>query len=170
MMRRLLPVAAAAISVQGCGAEPQGSASNAGVAPLATADQEPSALEVMPLQIRSGSRTHSFQVEVARTPEEQAQGLMFRKSLAPDRGMLFPFIPPRPASFWMKNTLIPLDIIFIRPDGTIARIAVNTVPHSEQRVAVQEPMAAVLELAGGRSVQLGIKAGDRVAWSGGPPL
>jgi uncharacterized membrane protein (UPF0127 family) len=68
----------------------------------------------------------------------------------------------------MKNTLIPLDMIFIRPDGTIGRIAVNTVPHSLEPVAFNEPTAAVLELAGGRTVQLGIKAGDRVRWTGAP--
>ena len=118
----------------------------------------------MPLTIRSGARTHKFVVEVARTPQEQAVGLMNRQSLAPDRGMIFPYDPPQPAAFWMKNTLIPLDMIFIRPDGTIARIAENTVPLSLEPVPSLEPVAAVLELAGGRSAELGIKAGDRVEW------
>ena len=118
----------------------------------------------MQLTIRSGARDHRFTVEVARTGEEQAQGLMFRDSLAPDRGMLFPMDPPREASFWMKNTLIPLDIIFIRADGTIARIGANTVPHSLDPVASLEPVAAVLEIRGGRSAELGIREGDRVDW------
>lgn len=132
--------------------------------------QSPAGLDVVPLRIRSGGKVHNFTVEVARTVEEQARGLMFRESLAPDAGMIFPFPAARPASFWMKNTLIPLDMLFIRADGTIARIAVNTVPHSLEPVAVEEPVAAVLELAGGRTIELGINEGDRVAWPGGPTL
>ena len=109
-------------------------------------------------------RIHRFTVEVARTDEQQAQGLMHRESLAPDRGMIFPYPTPREASFWMKNTLIPLDMIFIRADGTIARIEENTVPLSLEPVASLEPVVAVLELAGGRSAELGIKPGDKVTW------
>jgi uncharacterized membrane protein (UPF0127 family) len=90
---------------------------------------------------------------------------MFREKLGPGEGMLFPFPQPRPASFWMKNTLIPLDMLFIRADGTIARIAANTVPHSLDPVAVAEPVAAVLEIAGGRAAELGINEGDRVTWA-----
>jgi hypothetical protein len=93
---------------------------------------------------------------------------MFRESLAPDAGMIFPFSSPRPASFWMKNTLIPLDIIFVRTDGTIERIAANTVPHSLDPVASYGIVGAVLEIAGGRAAQLGLKEGDRVSWPGGP--
>ena len=78
--------------------------------------------------------------------------------------MLFPFDPPRPASFWMRNTLIPLDMIFIRPDGSIARIAANTVPMSETPVAVEEPMTAVLELRGGQGGRARHPRGDRVSW------
>jgi len=80
------------------------------------------------LTIEGRGRRYVFTVEVARTPAQQELGLMNRHALAPDAGMLFPFDPPRPASFWMRNTLIPLDMIFIRPDGSIARIAANTVP------------------------------------------
>jgi uncharacterized membrane protein (UPF0127 family) len=123
-------------------------------------------LEQVPLTIRTAAGAqHRFTVEVARTPEEQAQGLMNRPSLAPDRGMIFPHEPPRMASFWMKNTLIPLDIIFVRPDGTIANIAENTVPLSLEPVPSIGPVGAVLELAGGRTAELGIKAGDRVEWA-----
>ena len=89
---------------------------------------------------------------------------MNRQSLAPDHGMIFPYDPPRDASFWMKNTLIPLDIIFIRPDRTIARIAAQTVPLSLDPVASLEPISAVLEIGGGRAAELGIQPGDRVAW------
>ena len=130
-----------------------------------TAERSAAGLEQVPLTIRSLSRTHRFTVEVARTPEEQATGLMNRQSLAPDRGMLFPYEPPRSTSFWMKNTLIPLDMIFIRPDGTIARIAANTVPLSLEPVPSLEPVAAVLEIAGGRAAELGIGEGDRVEWA-----
>ena len=122
-------------------------------------------LEQMPLTITTANgKTHRFTVEVARTPEQQAQGLMNRESLGPDRGMIFPYDPPVAASFWMKNTLIPLDMIFIRADGIIARIEANTVPLSLDPVAAGEPVAAVLELAGGRSAELGIGEGAKVEW------
>ena len=91
---------------------------------------------------------------------------MHRESLAPNRGMIFPYDPPQPASFWMKNTLIPLDIIFIRADGSIARIAANTVPLSLELVPAGEPVSAVLEIPGGRAAELGIKPGDTVDWPG----
>jgi len=84
--------------------------------------------------------------------------------MADDHGMLFVFKVQQPVGFWMKNTLIPLDMIFIREDGTIANIAVNTVPLSLDVVPSAEPVAAVLEIAGGRSAELGIKAGDTVDW------
>jgi len=121
-------------------------------------------LEQVPLTITSGGRTHRFTVEIARTEEEQATGLMNRSELAPDRGMIFPFDPPRDASFWMKNTLIPLDMIFVRADGSIANIAENTVPLSLEPEMSEGPVGAVLEIAGGRSAELGIKPGDKVAW------
>ena len=126
--------------------------------------RSPAGLEQVPLTITSGNRTHRFTVEIARTPQEQATGLMNRSSLAPDRGMIFPFDPPRGASFWMKNTLIPLDMIFVRTDGSIANIAANTVPLSLDPVPSEGPVGAVLELAGGRAAELGIKPGDKVAW------
>lgn len=91
-------------------------------------------------------------------------GLMFRRSLAPDRGMLFPFAEPQYAAFWMKNTLIPLDMIFIRKDGTIARIAPMTTPMSLDPVPAGEPVVAVLEIKGRRAAELGIRPGDRVNW------
>ena len=119
----------------------------------------------MPLTIHSGGKIHRFTVEVARTAEEQRVGLMNRRQLAPDRGMVFPFAEQRVASFWMRNTLIPLDMIFIRADGTITNIEANTVPLSEEPVMSYEPVTAVLEIPGGRSAELGIKAGDTVKWS-----
>ena len=89
---------------------------------------------------------------------------MNRSELAPDHGMIFPFDPPRDAAFWMKNTLIPLDMVFVRADGTIANIAENTVPLSLDAVPSEGPVKAVLEIAGGRAAELGIKAGDKVSW------
>lgn len=137
----------------------QPSASNA-----VDVSRSPAGLEQVPLTITSGQRIHRFTVEIARTQEEQATGLMNRSQLAPDRGMIFPFAPPRDASFWMKNTLIPLDMIFVRADGSIANIAANTVPLSLEPVPSEGPVGAVLELAGGRAAELGIKPGDKVAW------
>ena len=112
---------------------------------------------------------HRFVVEVAATEPQQQQGLMYRPPLAHNAGMLFaPYPPdggpPRAANFWMKNTPSPLDILFIRPDHTIATVAENTVPFSEAPVPSGEPVSAVLELGGGRAAELGIAAGDKVAW------
>lgn len=160
-----LAVAITAAALAACRVEPAANVSQPFPAPAAGASRTaPSGLDLVPLAIRSGGRTHGFTVEVARSGEEQARGLMFRDSLGPGEGMIFPFVPPRPASFWMRNTLIPLDLIFIRADGTIARIAENTVPLSEEPVAVEEPVAAVLELRGGRAAELRIRAGDSVTW------
>ncbi|WP_165187925.1 DUF192 domain-containing protein [Caulobacter soli] len=103
-----------------------------------------------------------FTVELAITKAEQERGLMFRKSLAPDRGMLFPYNPPRPAAFWMKNTLIPLDILYIAPDGRVLSIARNAVPHDETPLPSGGVIGGVLEIPGGRAAELGILPGDRV--------
>jgi uncharacterized membrane protein (UPF0127 family) len=151
-----------ALPLSACRTEP-GSAD--GQAEAARAE---SGLELVPLEIRSAGKVHRFTVEVAKTDQEQEKGLMYRQSLAPDRGMIFPFSPPRPASFWMKNTFIPLDMIFVRADGTIARIADNTIPQSLEPVQVGEPILAVLEIAGGRAAELGITESDTVTWRGGP--
>jgi len=129
-----------------------------------TVESRPVQLKEVPLTIRSANGEHRFTVEVAASAQEQNDGLMYRRSLAPDRGMIFPYDPPQSVAFWMKNTLIPLDMIFIRADGTIARIAANTVPLSLDTVPGGEPVAAVLEIAGGRAAELGIREGDRVSW------
>jgi uncharacterized protein len=121
-------------------------------------------LATQPLTIAAAHGTQRFQVEVARTSEQQATGLMFRKTLAADRGMIFPMQPPRFASFWMKNTLIPLDLLFIRADGTVSSIAANATPLSLAPIESIEPVAAVLELRGGEAARRGIKPGDKVGW------
>lgn len=119
--------------------------------------------------VESSGARHVFKVDVARTAAEQQRGLMFRTDIPADGGMLFAPYPaegggPREASFWMKDTPTSLDIIFIRADGTIAHIAENTVPMSEDQVRSGEPVAAVLEILGGKAAELGISPGDKVSW------
>jgi uncharacterized protein len=122
-----------------------------------------SAKDVQPLEIVSKSGVHTFTVEMALTAEEQAKGLMFRRELPEGEGMLFDFHREQPASFWMKNTYVSLDMIFIRGDGTILKIAENTVPLSEALVQSGGPVRAVLEVVAGTAHKLGIAPGDRVA-------
>lgn len=132
--------------------------------PSAPAVHAESGLPVVPLTIRSGERTHKFLVEVARTEVEQAKGLMFRTKMGADEGMIFPEDPPRRPAFWMKNTVIPLDIIFIGTDHRILNIAANAVPYDETPLPAEGLASGVLELNGGRAAELGIKPGDKVDW------
>jgi len=118
--------------------------------------------KVETLVISTAQGARSFEVEVMRTDEERARGLMFRRYMPADRGMLFDFKETQPVMMWMKDTFIPLDMLFIRKDGSIARIAENTEPHSTRTIASGEPVLAVLEINGGVAAKLGIKAGDRV--------
>ena len=138
-----------------------GSASSGGTSSGKATPSTPTAKVVL----EGASGAVAVTVEVARTLEEQNYGLMNRQSLAPDRGMIFPYDPPQTVGFWMKNTLIPLDIIFIGPGGKILNIAENTPPLSLKARMSDGPVEAVLELSGGRSAELGIKAGDRVDWA-----
>lgn len=127
------------------------------------------AARTIAVTIASKNGTHTFQVEQARTADEQERGLMFRTDLTDSNGMLFypypPNGPPREASFWMKNTPSALDILFIRADGTIATIAANAVPFDETPLSSGEPVGAVLEIKGGRAAALGIAEGDKVSWA-----
>lgn len=145
-------------------AMPMMSACNGGPGAGSAAAQSPAGLDVITVTIASGTQTHQVRAEVARTADEQARGLMNRSSLAEGTGMLFPFDRPKFASFWMRNTLIPLDMIFIRQDGTIDRIAENTVPHDETPVASGGLVSAVLELPGGTAARLGIDESATVRW------
>ncbi|WP_448500905.1 DUF192 domain-containing protein [Sphingomonas sp.] len=159
-------LAAAAIACAGIGA----SACSTGEPANAVSADDRAAARIA-VTIESTGGRHVFQAEPARTRAEQDRGLMYRADLGPESAMLFfPYPaeggPPREASFWMKNTPTPLDIIFIRADGTIATIAENTVPFSEAPVTSGEPVAAVLEIVGGRASELGIAEGDRVSWPG----
>ena len=119
------------------------------------------ALEPLAIVLQGGQR-QGFQVEVARNDADRAQGLMFRRSMPADRGMLFDFGRVAPVAMWMQNTYLSLDMLFIRPDGTIARIAADTEPLSTRTIPSGEPILAVLELNAGTAARLGIRAGDRV--------
>lgn len=118
--------------------------------------------ETSELSIETANGTYDFHVEIAKTQSQQAQGLMFRRSMPPDAGMLFVYDTPQPASFWMKNTFIPLDMLFIGADGRIVNIRARTVPQSLTPVTSAGKVLAVLELNGGTTARLGITAGDRV--------
>ncbi len=120
-------------------------------------------LATAPLRIieRNGT-SHTFTVELAKTPREQQVGLMFRHVVAPDGGMLFTWAEPQVSQMWMENTLVPLDMVFIAGDGRIDSISENTVPHSLAIVSSDGPVTATLELAAGTTGRLGITVGDRV--------
>jgi uncharacterized membrane protein (UPF0127 family) len=138
---------------------------------IASPARVPREAPTIALTIESGNGTHLFHVEVARTEAEQARGLMYRTNIPPDGGMLFTPYPAmggraQEAHFWMHNTPSPLDIIFIRADGTIDKIAADAEPYSEDRIFSSGPVTAVLEINGGRSAALGIAAGDKVSWEG----
>lgn len=163
-MRLIWGLAALALALSACSS--RASDGNPAAAPTASqAARHPvSGLPVVPLSVMSGGKRHAFRVEVAGTRVEQARGLMFRTEMGADEGMIFPMAPPRDASFWMKNTVISLDIIFIGPDRRILNIAANTVPYSEAPVPSAGPAGAVLELNAGRAAQLGLAPGDTVEW------
>jgi uncharacterized protein len=114
------------------------------------------------LEIVSASGVHAFTVELATNDEERSRGLMFRKELPQGSGMLFDFERDQPVAFWMHNTYIPLDMIFIRSDGRIMRVTENAEPLSDRLVPSGTPVRAVLEVIAGTARHLGIKAGDRV--------
>lgn len=160
-LRTVCTVAALAVLAVSTGCKADGAANSSTAS--AAKQRVPVTIE------RAGGGSHQFQVEMARTEAEQRQGLMFRTDLKPDDGMLFAPYPaegpsPQEASFWMKNTPTSLDILFIRPDGTIAAIAENTTPYSEAPIASGEPVGAVLEIVGGRAAELDISEGDTVRW------
>ncbi|CAN7249197.1 MULTISPECIES: DUF192 domain-containing protein [unclassified Devosia] len=114
------------------------------------------------LTIHSADGDHTFNIEIVDTAESRAQGLMYRQELAPDAGMLFDFLDDREVSFWMRNTFIPLDMLFITGEGVVKNIHVNARPHDPTGIPSDGPVQFVLEIPGGRSVELGIEAGDTV--------
>lgn len=150
-----------------CSAQPQASAAagqEAAATKAAGGTHPVSGLKIVEVVVENGERRHVFQTELANTPEAQARGLMFRTELGDFEGMIFPSERPAPRSFWMKNTPLSLDIIFIGVDGRISNIAANTEPYSLKSVLSVGAASAVLELRGGRAAELGIAAGDRVSW------
>ncbi|MBK9081950.1 MAG: DUF192 domain-containing protein [Rhizobiales bacterium] len=115
-----------------------------------------------PLAIEASGKTYDFKVEVMRTDSERAKGLMFRRYMAEDRGMLFDFKTEQTVTMWMRNTFIPLDMIFIGRDGRIVGVAENTEPMSERIIPSGAPALAVLEVNAGTAARLGVKIGDRI--------
>lgn len=105
---------------------------------------------------------HSFRVEVPQTATDRRRGLMFRRHLPDGEGMLFLFEPPRPVSMWMKNTFIPLTMLFVAPDGRVVRVVDSTEPLSEESIHSGQPVSAVLELAGGTASRLSLRSGDQL--------
>lgn len=151
---------AAALALSACSSDGGGTPAST----QAPAVHPVSGLHVVPLTVTHAGVRHSFRVEVAASDAEQEKGLMFRTAMDADEGMIFPVHPPRSASFWMKNTVIPLDIVYVGTDGRILNIAANAVPYSEQPLYSTGPVKGVLELVGGRAAQLGIGPGDAVTW------
>jgi len=119
-------------------------------------------LPVETITIDTKAGPHSFTVEVAADDESRERGLMYRKEMAPDAGMLFDFHTPQLVSFWMENTILPLDMLFVRRDGTIARIKANATPYSRENIPSGEPIQLVIELNAGRAAALGITEGAKV--------
>jgi hypothetical protein len=163
---RLWPRLAAfmiAAAVSGCGSTP----SAATPEPAAQAEAEPAiqTLRTVPLTIiTNDGKRHSYTVEVARTSDEQAQGLMYRRAMPKDAGMIFPFPVPRPATFWMHNTYIPLDMVFLLKDGRIESILADVPPLNEAQRSSLGPVAAVLELNAGEAARIGATPGDLVEY------
>lgn len=112
--------------------------------------------------LHTATGDYAFTVEVVDNDQTRARGLMFRQSLAPDAGMLFDFFEERQASFWMQNTFIPLDMVFIGDDGIVKTIHVNARPQDPTPIPSEVPVRFVLEIPGGRSVEIGLKPGDRL--------
>ena len=159
---KLTPALCLAACLAACSPQPAAEATPA--AEASTPMRHPvSGLQVIPLTVSSATGTHRFQVEVAASANEQQKGLMFRTAMGPNEGMIFPNPVPQVRSFWMKNTVIPLDIIYIGPDRRVLNI-VRGEPYSTVSLPSAGPVINVLELVAGRSEQLGIKPGDAVEW------
>jgi uncharacterized membrane protein (UPF0127 family) len=160
MVRRLLALAlllTACVPLAQAPAEQPTAAAQQALHPL-------SGLPVVPLTISQNGKVHHFQVELAATEPQQARGLMFREKMGPDEGMIFPFDPPQLTSFWMKNTVLPLDIIFVGPDHRITNVSANAAPYSLEPRLSDDLSIGVLELNGGRLAQLGFTPGAKVEW------
>lgn len=145
-MRRLLMAVAALVFLSGC----------------SPAEQAQRGLPKTEIVVDTAKGPAHLTVELATTDESRRKGLMFRTEMGADEGMLFDFHREMPASFWMKDTVLPLDMIFIRADGTVSTVSENAVPYSLEPVVSSEPVQAVLELNAGRARALGIQSGVKV--------
>jgi uncharacterized membrane protein (UPF0127 family) len=163
-MRWTMPTILASLALAVAACSPQAATPAPAPQQAAPGKHPVSGLDVIPLTISQNGNTHSFRVEVARTDAEQEKGLMFRTSMGRDEGMLFPSPYPEARTFWMKNTVIPLDIVFIGADHRISNIAANAVPYSEDPIPSAGETIAVLELNGGRAAELGFTPGALVSW------
>lgn len=158
----VLAACAAEAGGQGPQAPPQPPAPASPTAPIAGTAVGPVPAGFEELTVVTAKGRARFFVEIADTEPKRQQGMMFRKTAPADRGMLFDFKRPQPAAFWMKNTLIPLDIIYVQEDGTILSIARNATPLSEAPIPSGGVILGVLELAGGRAEEIGALPGDKV--------
>ncbi len=134
------------------------------VAPAGSEAEDPALATTRVVLTTADGRTHRYTAEIAATPEQQARGLMYRRSMPRDRGMIFPMQPPRRASFWMQNTYLPLDIIFVGTDGRVLNVG-RGVPESTAFVEAVGLTGAVLELNAGEAERIGLKPGDKVSWT-----
>lgn len=160
---KTLALAALAL-IAGCSPGAADAGTKAPAAAVTASVHPISGLKVGPVTITTGSKRRTFKAEIARTSAEQAKGLMFRTRLADDEGMIFLRNPPDRASFWMRNTVIPLDLIFVGLDRRIINIAANAVPYDETPLISGGPTLAVFEINGGLAAKLGIQPGDKVEW------
>jgi len=136
-----------------------------GPEPTRLTEKSPAGLEQMRiLATPAGGQPHALTVEVAATEEQQQRGLMFRESMAPDSGMIFPYDPPQKVAFWMHNTVPPLDIIYIGVDHKVLNVAANAVPYSDEPIPSAGDVSAVLELNAGRAAAIGIVPGTTIDW------
>lgn len=162
-MKRLGPLLLLGLAAA-CSPQPVAEAAPAKATAAAQPQRHPeSGLAVIPLSVTTANGTHRFRAEVAATPAEQQKGMMFRTAMGPDEAMIFPNAVPQHRSFWMKNTVIPLDIIYVGPDRRVLNIVTGE-PYSLESLPSAGPVINVVEIAGGRAAELGIRPGDAVAW------
>jgi uncharacterized membrane protein (UPF0127 family) len=159
-----LHAAALVVTAFGAAVGPATTVGQQSTRPLDLASFPRTTLQITHRAADHATRTYPFTVWVADTPERAEQGLMFVSDLPDTLGMVFPMEPPRIASFWMKNTYIELDMLFIGADGRVAKITQHAVPMSLQPLSSDTPVAAVLELRGGLAEKLGLRPGDTVVW------
>lgn len=163
---KICPVFLTMALLAACSPQDTGSNEGAAAQPGSRADQQAQHLGKVPLVIhhQDARPPTRLDVEIARTPEQQEKGLMHRADLKAGEGMIFPMLPAGMPSFWMKDTPVPLDMIFIRMDTRVAKVTANAEPGDRTPVFAEEPVAAVLELRGGDAQRLGIAEGDEIVW------